>query len=422
MVAEVSGYVRGLNAGLPRSVYVLQSGLVLNALGNGAAAPFLVIYLHDVRGLSLGVAGLAGSTGASCALASALVAGAVGDRFGARPTMVAGLLLSTSAYVLYPLVREPWHAFALAAVAGCGIGTWLTMQSSLLAAITPPELRHAAFAQQRVAANLGLGLGGMTGGLLVTVSHPDSFTRLFALNAATFLVYSVFVLRLPSLHLARATIASGRGYRDVLRDRALRSVALVQFLLVTGGVALLASLFPVFAHNHAGVDERTIGLLFLLNSLLIIFAQLPIAKAHEGHWRMAGLALTGALFAASWLLVLASAAFSPTTAVAVLVLAVLAFAVGECVYDTVYGPLVADLAPDDARGRYMAVSGFSWQLGFIAGPGLGGLLLAFAGGALWVVAAGVCLAAAAVAIASEHAIPPAYRRTPKREVTASPRR
>jgi hypothetical protein len=35
--------VRGLDAGLPRSVYVLQSGLVLNALGNGAAAPFLVI-------------------------------------------------------------------------------------------------------------------------------------------------------------------------------------------------------------------------------------------------------------------------------------------------------------------------------------------------------------------------------------------
>ena len=44
---------RRLNGGLPRSVYLLQSGLVLNALGNGAAAPFLVIYLHDVRGIPL---------------------------------------------------------------------------------------------------------------------------------------------------------------------------------------------------------------------------------------------------------------------------------------------------------------------------------------------------------------------------------
>src|SRR4051812_26401838 len=123
VVAEVSAYLRTLNVGLPRAVYVLQSGLVLNALGNGAAAPFLVIYLHDVRGFSLAVAGLAGSTGATCALAAAVGAGAAGDRYGARWIMVAGLLLSTTAYALYPLVREPWHAFALAAPAGTGIGT-----------------------------------------------------------------------------------------------------------------------------------------------------------------------------------------------------------------------------------------------------------------------------------------------------------
>jgi MFS family permease len=277
-------------------VYVLQSGLVLNALGNGAAAPFLVIYLHDVRGLPLGVAGLAGATGAAGALLAALQAGSLGDRRGAKPTMVAGLLVSASAYLLYPLLREPWQAFGLAALAGAGLGTWLTMQSSLLAAITPPELRHAAFAQQRVAANLGLGLGGLLGGLLVTVAEPNSFTRLFRFNAATFLVYSVFVVRLPEASVEHRTVGP-RGYRDVLADRAFRGVAAVSFLLVAGGVALFASLFPVYASNVAGASERAIGALFLLNSLLIVFAQLPIARAHEGHRRMTGLALTGTLFA-----------------------------------------------------------------------------------------------------------------------------
>jgi hypothetical protein len=29
----------------------------VNALGNGAANPFLVLYLHDVRHISLGIAG-----------------------------------------------------------------------------------------------------------------------------------------------------------------------------------------------------------------------------------------------------------------------------------------------------------------------------------------------------------------------------
>jgi MFS family permease len=414
MVTSLTEYMRGLKAGLPRSVYVLQSGLVLNALGNGAAAPFLVIYLHDVRGFSLGVAGLAASTSAASALPAALAAGALGDRTGARTTMLGGLLLSTLAYLLYPLVREPWEAFALAVVAGSGIGTWLTMQSSLLAAITPAELRHAAFAQQRVAANLGLGLGGMVGGLLVTAAEPETFTRLFLLNAATFVVYGAFVTRLPAARVARRADAVA-GYRTVLRDRAFRGVVLVTFLLVAGGVALFASLFPVFATNDVGASERTIGFLFLLNSLLIVVAQLPIARAHEGHRRSGGLALTGLSFCGTWVLVAAATTVGAGSAVPVLVLAVLVFAIGECVYDTVQGPLVADLAPDDSRSRYMAASGFAWQLGFIAGPGLGGLLLASAGAVLWPVAAGVCLVAAGVALSLERSIPAPYRLTPSRQ-------
>src|SRR5205085_4921491 len=135
------------------------------------------------------LATLAGSVAGSAALLAALAAGAASDRIGPRPTMLLGLALSTSSYLLYPLVRSAGEAFAVAALAGAGIGTWLTMQSTLLASITPPQLRHRAFAQQRVAANLGLGLGGLTGGLLVTVGDPTSFTRLFLLNAATFVAY-----------------------------------------------------------------------------------------------------------------------------------------------------------------------------------------------------------------------------------------
>jgi len=60
----------------------------------------------------------------------------------------------------------------------------------------------------------------------------------------------------------------------------------------------------------------------------------------------------------------------------------------------------------------MAVSGFSWQLGFIAGPGLGGLLLAAREWALWPAAATVGVAAGLGALALERSIPDRYRRTP----------
>jgi MFS family permease len=83
-------YIRSLKADLPRGVYILQAGLVLNAFGNGAANPFVVLYLHDVRHVPLGVAGLAAATSATAALLSALVAGSVADRSGAAGAFILG--------------------------------------------------------------------------------------------------------------------------------------------------------------------------------------------------------------------------------------------------------------------------------------------------------------------------------------------
>lgn len=404
-----------LSTGLPRDVYVLQAGLVVNAFGNGAAAPFVVIYLHDLRGIPLGIAGLAASTSAVCALLSALLGGSVADRRGARGTMLGGLAASTLAFALYPLVQEPWQALAVAALGGCGIGIWLTMQSALLAAIVPAGVRHVAFAQQRVAANIGLGLGGFAGGLIVRSDDPHSFAALFLLNAATFVIYAGFLV---ALRAGRTEQAAGRvagSYRELLRDGVFVRLLALTLLFVAGTVALVNALFPVFAKNDGGIGTAAIGTLFLLNSLLIVGAQIPIARAVEGHLRMRGLALMGALFAICWLLVTAGGlAHGSRGAFALFALAVVSLAVGECLYDSIQGPLAAALAPERLMGRYMAANGFTWQLGFIVGPAVGGLVLARAPYALWVSAAALALAGAAYALRLDRLMPPEHRRTPVR--------
>jgi MFS family permease len=57
--------------------------------------------------------------------------------------------------------------------------------------------------------------------------------------------------------------------------------------------------------------------------------------------------------------------------------------------------LVADLYPEDMRGRYMAVFGISWMMPFAIGPYLAGLILDGSRPAnLWFVAGGVGFAAA----------------------------
>ena len=74
------GYVRSLNPQLPRPVWVLQVGGLTNAFGNGIVLPFLIIYLHNVRGIPLGLAGLAAAVNSAAAFVSGFVAGSLADR------------------------------------------------------------------------------------------------------------------------------------------------------------------------------------------------------------------------------------------------------------------------------------------------------------------------------------------------------
>ena len=128
---------------------------------------------------------------------------------------------------------------------------------------------------------------------------------------------------------------------------------------------------------------------------------------------MVALAQMGALFAMSWLLVLA-AGLTEQAAVQLLVAGIVLFSLAECLYDSVQGPLTADLAGDRLTGRYMAVSGFSWQLGFVVGPAAGAALMGAAPLALWPAAAALCLLAGGAALGLERRLPEHARRTPLR--------
>ena len=68
-------YLRSLDPDLPRPVWMLQAGGLANAFGNGFVLPFLIIYLHNVRGISLAVAGLVAAANGAAALVSGPLAG-----------------------------------------------------------------------------------------------------------------------------------------------------------------------------------------------------------------------------------------------------------------------------------------------------------------------------------------------------------
>jgi predicted MFS family arabinose efflux permease len=408
-------YVASLGPRLPRPVWILSLGGLANAVGNGLAFPFLVIYLHTVRGISLGTAGLVLATIGTVSLLAGPAVGVVVDRIGGRATLAVALVLLAVGFGSFPLIHEPWHAFLAAAVAGLGNAGFWPSQSALLAGLTPPARRHAAFALQRVTRNLGIGLGGVVGGLIATTSNPTSFTVLFLLDAATFLVFVAALAFVPEPVLPEedddGVPAPGR-YADVLRDRALVGLVVLNVLFVAAGYAQF-ELLPVFAKNEAGVTETGIGLIFFVNTLVIVLAQFPLSKALEGRRRMAALAVMCVLWAVAWILVCLGGLWLAAAAAAVVFgLAAIVFGLGECFQGPVQGALVADLAPPRLRGRYMAVSTISWDIGFIVGPAVGGFVLQAEPLALWPLAAAVCLVAGAGAIALERTIPRELRLTP----------
>jgi len=408
----VRRYLRSLDPNLPRPVWLVEAGGVVNSFGNGMVLPFIVIYLHNVRGISFAAAGLALSVGAVAALAAGLAAGSIVDRVGGRNTLLLGLVLQAAAFLLFPLIREPWHAFALIALEGAGTACFWPGQSTLLSKLAG-DRNSSAFALQRISMNLGLGLGGVVGGLIATTGHPDSFTVLFLLDAATFVVF-VGVLATVREPRVAADAREDRGgrYGAVLRDRNFLALLGLNVLFVAVGYEVFA-LLPPFAKNYADVSERWVGFIWLANTLLIVVIQLPVSKFLEGKRRMAALAAMSLLFGASALIVLAAGVWLTATAAALgFIAATLVFGVGETLQGPTQAPLVADLAPDHLRGRYFALGSMSWSAGSILGPAIGGPLLGWHPLAVWPLAAGVSIAAAFGCLALERRLPDAVRRSP----------
>lgn len=415
----VSAYLRSLDPRLPRTVYVLELGALVNAFGNGVVLPFLLIYLHNVRGIPFGLAGSAAAVQSAAALASGFLGGTLSDRVGPKRVLLAALAVMTVAFALMPLIRTAWEAFAIYTLWGVGSGAFWPSQSALLAALTPETRRAPAYALQRLSMNVGVAAGGLVAGLIASVGDPRSFTVLFGINCVTFLGYMLVLawVHAPALHEGRL----GGSWRAVLRDRVFTRFTLLNAAFMTAAISLAVELLPAFGKNVTGISEQEVGIVFALDAIGIVLFQLPVVKLVEGRSRMRGLALMGVLWAASFVAVWAAGAWTQATvAFGILAGAMLVFAVGECLHGAIQAPLSVDLAPPQLVGRYLAASSISWQIGWIIGPAAGGFILQHRPLLLWPLAAGVNLACAAAALRLERRLPEAVRRTPPGDAQVLP--
>ena len=97
------------------------------------------------------------------------------------------------------------------------------------------------------------------------------------------------------------------GYRQVLRDRALLRLALINVAMIAVGWGVFTWIVPPYA-RAIGIGPGVIGVLLVANAATVVVAQLPIVRAVEGRSRTGTLSLAaGAWVVACLLAVLAQA-------------------------------------------------------------------------------------------------------------------
>jgi MFS family permease len=157
---------------LPRDGKLLISTVVFQSIGTGLVLPFMVVYLHEVRGFPLETVGLLIALQAGVGIVLVTPAGALIDRIGARLVYVSSLVALLVADVVLALSTTTLQAAFALALMGYGFGIVWPASGALIGNLIPSEQRQRYFGINFTLLNLGIGIGGIIGGQFVDVHRP----------------------------------------------------------------------------------------------------------------------------------------------------------------------------------------------------------------------------------------------------------
>ncbi len=374
--------LRSFWAQLPTPGRWLLSSTVFQVLGRGLTLPFTIIYLHEVRGLTLDVAGTMMALIGVVALVLTPLFGSLTDRWGARRMVILGSLAQCLGVL--QLAFADTEARVAAAMVFIGIanaggwGAFNVMISSLVTGV----VRQTYFGINFALVNLGIGIGGVVGGVFVDVTRPSTFTTIFVIDAVCMLVPVAMMLG-PLRHVhGRSEVPEEEAagpritYLAILRRPGVVHMFAIGLVFAFVGYGQMEAGFPAWAREVSEVSTRVIGWAFAINTVVIVCFQFVVLRLIQGHRRTRVVMVMAGIWAVSWLLLGATGPFAGTLTAASMVLVFHAlFAAGETLLQPTLPAITNDLAPDHLRGRYNALSAASFQIGAVVAPLSAGFLL-----------------------------------------------
>jgi MFS family permease len=360
----------------------------LSCVGGGLTLSLFVVYLHDVRHVSITFATLLLAATAVAGLAVSPILGTLVDRFGPVAIIVPMFLCEAGSLVLWAYASHKSEIILAALLLTFfGGGTW-GPGSTLMSRLVPEEHRQRAFGINFMLVNLGIGLGGLISATIVDLHHPFTFTVLYLLNAGMCTCIAMLYLTLWSyghrvIEEHEDPKTRDEGWREVLHDRRLMYFIGASLVMLIGGYGSQEAGFSLFVVNNLHMSVHIIGVIFFFNTSTIVCAQLYILNRIQGRSRARVMATAGVLWSSFWLILFISLHLPAVLAVISICAAMSIFAVGETMMSPIGPALVNELAPEHLRGRYNAASGLTWALSGSLAPAITAFFFSVNWGNYW---------------------------------------
>jgi predicted MFS family arabinose efflux permease len=344
------------------------------------AFPFLAAYLLGQGRYDAAAIGLVVAAFGAGALLADLSAGPLLQRVPARTVMLGALTLNAAVLVVAPAVSDIWLLLALTFFWGVCYEAYTPANYMATVTHSSEAERKIAFSCNRLAINIGMGIGPALGGLLFAWAP----SALFYLNAAMVLAAALFYA-LATRHAGRAqankpaptavpaTPAGASAPAGDGRFWAVFGLALPIHL----AYALPPTLLGAYVINQLGLPSWWAGLLFSANAFCVVLFELPLNVAMQKLSHARSLTIGYSLAAAGFMLMGVSA--NPF----MLLAGTLLWTLGEMIVFPSLLYYVSEVSAPQQMGRNMGLYSAGVNIGLMAAPQLALALGPQAGAQAW---------------------------------------
>ncbi len=363
MFSRILETYRQAFAGLPRGVWYLALVTVVHRSGT-MVLPFLSLYVTQDLGLTARHAGAALALYGVGAGVGSYLGGRLSDRLGPMRAQAVSLVTAGVGFPALAAAGPIWPLAVALVLVSAAVESFRPSNAAALAEVAPEAVRYRAFALRRLAINVGMTLGPAAGGLLATYDY----LWLFICDGGTCLAAAVLLWILfrnrEATPAAEAPASADSESVSPWRDGPF--VTLVVLVTVFTIVFFqLLSTYPLTLHDVFGFDERTIGLLFAVNTLLIVVFEMVLVHAVD-RFHPIRVAAFGVFLTCAGLGVLPLG-----SSLAFVCLTIVVWTAGEMLSHPMLEGLAASRGPAASRGAYLGLFSATFGAAFVFGPVIG---------------------------------------------------